>query len=100
VWRAQGRTHPLGAGFRGFLDLVPPRVTEAQLDAAARTMTPEILLSILYAGSPAEISAEVAPLVDAGCRHFILANVGTSFTGEGLADLWRLRDLMRRLKRL
>ncbi len=62
-------------------------------------MTPEILLSIFYAGSPAEIGAEVAPLADAGCRHFILANVGTSFTGEGLADLWRLRDLMRRLKR-
>jgi phthiodiolone/phenolphthiodiolone dimycocerosates ketoreductase len=100
VWRAQGRTHPLGAGSRGFLDLVPPRVTEAQLDAAARTMTPEILLSIFYAGSPAEIGAEVAPLADAGCRHFILANVGTSFTGEGLADLWRLRDLMRRLQRL
>lgn len=100
VWRAQGRAHPLGERHRGFLDLVPSRVTDTQIDQAAATMTPELLLTLIYAGSPAEVCAEVAPLVEAGCRHVIIANMGASFTGDGLKDVWRLRQLMRALRRL
>jgi hypothetical protein len=100
VWRAQGRTHPLGDRHHGFLDLVPTRITAEQIDRAAATMTPEILLTLLYAGSAQQICEEVAPLVDAGCGHFIIANAGASFTGDGLKGLWRLADLMRRLRRL
>jgi phthiodiolone/phenolphthiodiolone dimycocerosates ketoreductase len=100
VWRAQGRAHPLGDGHGGFLDLVQSRVTVEQIDRAAATMTSEILLSLLYAGSASQICDEVAPLVDAGCRHFIIANIGASFTGDGAKGLWRLGDLMRRLRRL
>lgn len=100
VWKAHGRTHPLGENHRGFLDLVPPRVTDEQIEQSARTMTAEILLSLFYAGSPQEIRDEVAPLAAAGCRHFIIANMGASFTGDGVADVWRLRTLMRELMRL
>jgi phthiodiolone/phenolphthiodiolone dimycocerosates ketoreductase len=100
VWRAQGRTHPLGDLHRGFLDLVPTRITAEQVDRAAATMTPEILLTLLYAGSAQQICEEVAPLVDAGCGHFIIANVGASFTGDGAKGFWRLAELMRRLRRL
>ncbi|HUI25245.1 MAG TPA: hypothetical protein VL403_04100, partial [Candidatus Kryptonia bacterium] len=76
------------------------RITDAQVDQAAATMTPELLLTVMYAGSPQQICDEVAPLVDAGCRHFILANAGASFSGDGARGLWRLFDLMRRLRRL
>ncbi len=100
VWRAHGRAHPLGDAHRGFLDLVPTRVTAAQVDRAAATMTPELLLTLLYAGSAQQVCEEVAPLVDAGCSHFIIANAGASFTGEGAKGLWRLAELMRRLRRL
>lgn len=100
VWRAHGRTHPLGATHRGFLDLVPTRITAAQVDRAADTMPPELLLTLFYAGNARQICEEVAPLVDAGCSHFIIANAGASFTGEGAKGLWRLADLMRRLRRL
>ena len=99
-WLAQGLTHPLGENHRGFLDLVPPRITTAHIDQAAATMTPELLLTLMYAGSPKQIRDEVAPLADAGCRHFIIANMGASFTGEGGKDIWRLGQLMRALKRL
>ena len=100
VWRAHGRTHPLGATHRGFLDLVPTRITAAQVDRAADTMPPELLLTLFYAGNARQICEEVAPLIDAGCLHFIIANAGASFTGEGAKGLWRLADLMRRLRRL
>jgi phthiodiolone/phenolphthiodiolone dimycocerosates ketoreductase len=100
VWRAHARAHPLGDAHRGFLDLVPTRISAEQIDHAAATMTPEILLTLLYAGSARQICDEVAPLVDAGCSHFIIANAGASFTGDGARGLWRLAELMRRLRRL
>jgi phthiodiolone/phenolphthiodiolone dimycocerosates ketoreductase len=100
VWRAHRLAHPLGETHRGFLDLVPSRVTREQIDRAAATMTPQLLLTLLYAGSARQICEEVAPLVDAGCTHLIIANAGASFMGEGVKGLWRLADLMRRLRRL
>jgi phthiodiolone/phenolphthiodiolone dimycocerosates ketoreductase len=100
AWSALGLTHPLGERHRGFLDLVPTRISAADVDRAAATMRPELLQGQLYLGSVDEICEEVAPLVGAGCRHFIVANVGASFTGEGARGLWRLARLMRRLRRL
>jgi phthiodiolone/phenolphthiodiolone dimycocerosates ketoreductase len=100
VWRAQGLTHPLGDQHRGFLDLVPTRISDDDIDRAARTMTPELFLSMMYAGSVEQICDEVAPLADAGCRHFIVANLGAMFSGDGARGLWRLTRLMRRLRRL
>lgn len=100
VWRAHGLVHPLGDTHAGFLDLVPSRVTTAQVDQAAATMTPELLLTLMYAGSPREICAEAAPLAAAGCTHFILANAGASFMGAGGRGLARLAALTRGLRRL
>jgi phthiodiolone/phenolphthiodiolone dimycocerosates ketoreductase len=100
VWRAHGLTHPLGDKHRGFLDLIPSRITPEQVDQAASTMTPDVLLTLMYAGSAEQICDEVAPLANAGCTHFILANSGASFTGDGARTLWRLADLTRRLRRL
>ncbi len=100
AWRAHGLEHPLGGGHGGFLDLVPTRVTAEQIDQAAARMTPALLLTLLYAGSVQEICDEAAPLVEAGCTHFILANAGASFSGAGARGVWRFARLMRRLRRL
>jgi phthiodiolone/phenolphthiodiolone dimycocerosates ketoreductase len=100
VWRAHGLEHPLGEDHRGFLDLVPTRIDEEAIDQAARTMKPELLLAMMHAGSVDEICADVAPLVDAGCRHFIVANLGAMFTRDGIRGVGRLVRLMRRLRRL
>lgn len=100
VWRQHGLEHPLGADHKGFIDIVPPRVTEEQIEKAARTMTPELLMTSMYAGSPAEIRDEVAPLVDAGVRHFIVSNMGAALTGGSPRDVLRLGSLIRKLRRL
>jgi phthiodiolone/phenolphthiodiolone dimycocerosates ketoreductase len=100
VWRQHGREHPLGASHKGFIDIVPPRVTEEQIDQAKRTMTPEMLMSSMYAGSASEIRDEVAPLVDAGARYFIVSNIGAALTGGSPKDFLRLASLIRKLRRL
>ncbi len=100
VWRAHGLVHPLGDTHGGLLDLVPTRITAAQIDRAAATMTPELLLTLLYAGNARQVCEEAAALADAGCGHFIVANAGASFTGDSAKGLWRLADLMRQLRRL
>jgi phthiodiolone/phenolphthiodiolone dimycocerosates ketoreductase len=100
VWRAHGLRHPLGDTHRGFLDLVPSRITPAHVDQAAATMTPELLLTLIYAGSARQICDEIAPLVAAGCTHFILADAGASFMASGARGLWRLAVLTRTLRRL
>lgn len=100
TWRAHGVAHPLGEDHRGFLDLVPTRIADADVDRAAATMTPALLESIVWAGSAREIRDQVAPLAAAGCRHFIVAHAGATFTGDGVRSLGRLAKLIRRLRRL
>jgi phthiodiolone/phenolphthiodiolone dimycocerosates ketoreductase len=100
VWTQHGLEHPLGPDHKGFIDIVPPRVTDAQIDQAARTMTPELLMTSMYAGSPSEIRDDVAPLVDAGVRHFIVSNMGAALTGGSPRDVLRLGSLIRKLRRL
>ncbi len=100
VWKSFGKTHPLGENHRGWLDIVPPRVTEEQIQAAAGALTPELLSSQIYMGSPEQIRDELAPMVSAGCRNVIISNVGGAITGAGASDLWRLGSLIRKLRRI
>jgi phthiodiolone/phenolphthiodiolone dimycocerosates ketoreductase len=100
VWREHGKRHPLGDQHKGFIDIVPPRVTDDQIAQAAREMTPGMLMASMYAGSPAQIRDEVAPLVAAGARHLIVANMGAALTGGGPRDVLRLASLIRKLRRL
>jgi len=100
VWREHGKMHPLGENHGGWLEIVPSRITDEQIDEAAANLVPEMLLGSLYVGSPSDIRDEVAPMVDAGCRHMILANIGGAMTAGGLSDLWRQGSLIRKLRRL
>jgi phthiodiolone/phenolphthiodiolone dimycocerosates ketoreductase len=100
AWQAHGKRHPLGDGHKGFIDIVPPRVTDEQLDQAMRDVTPEMIDEALFAGSPDEICEQVRPLVDAGARHLIISNGGAALTGGKPVDIVRLGSLMRKLRRL
>jgi phthiodiolone/phenolphthiodiolone dimycocerosates ketoreductase len=100
VWRRYGADHPLGSGHKGFIDIVPARVTDEQIDDARRTLRPEMLEESMFAGSPSEIRDEVEALVDAGCRHVIISNITAVLSGATAADFWRLVSLIRKLRRL
>jgi len=61
-------------------------------------MTPALLAEQYYFGTPAGIAEAVAPLVEAGCTHFILANMGGNFTGRGARDFASMAELTSLLK--
>jgi phthiodiolone/phenolphthiodiolone dimycocerosates ketoreductase len=100
LWRQHGLEHPFGEDFAGQIELVPSRTTPEHVEAAAERMTPSLLEEQYYFGTPAEIADQAAPLAEAGCRHFILANMGGNFTGRGARDFESMADLTARLKAL
>jgi phthiodiolone/phenolphthiodiolone dimycocerosates ketoreductase len=100
VWKDAGTRHPLGEEFGGFLEIVPSRIDRPTVDRALSALNESLLEKLFYMGTPEDILAEAAPLASAGCRHFILANMGASFTGAGLSDFARMGKLMRALKKL
>ncbi len=100
VWKEAGTRHPLGEDFGGFLEIVPSRIDRPTVDRALAALNESLLDKLFYMGTPEDILADAAPLATAGCRHFILANMGASFTGAGLSDFARMGKLMRALKKL
>ncbi len=100
LWSECGAVHPLGEDFGGFLEIVPSRIGPDVIDAALGQINAELLGRLFYMGSVDDILEEAAPLAEAGCRHFIIANMGGAFTGAGLSDFVKLGRLMRALKRL
>jgi phthiodiolone/phenolphthiodiolone dimycocerosates ketoreductase len=100
LWTECGLEHPMGPDFEGFLDIVPSRVTPAHIDTAQARLNAKLLDRLFYMGTAEQILAEAAPLAEAGCSHFIVANMGAAFMGGGLGDFAQMAKLMRALKRL
>ncbi len=100
MWARHGLAHPLGESFEGFADFVPHEITRDQIEAARRQLTPELLGDGIVAGNIDEVVAEVRPLVDAGCRHMVIWNIGPLASGVGPGDLLKLALLVRRLRKL
>jgi phthiodiolone/phenolphthiodiolone dimycocerosates ketoreductase len=100
VWKECGAAHPLGEEFGGFLEIVPSRIDRPVIDRALAAINEKLLERLFYMGTPSDVLAQAAPLAAAGCRHFILANMGGAFTGAGLSDFARMGKLIRGLKRL
>ncbi len=98
LWKQHGLSHPYGDDFFGTLDMVPSKTTPRDVEAAAKQITPELLEQQYYFGTPSDVAECVRPLVDAGCGHFILANMGGNFTGRGLADFDSMAELTKLLQ--
>lgn len=98
VWRTHGLDHPYGDDFAGQIELLPSRATRKDVETARDRMTPALLEDQYYFGTASEVADMAAPLVDAGCTHFILANMGGTFTGRGAEDFASMRELTERLK--
>ncbi len=100
VWNELGLEHPIAPDFGGFIEIVPSRVSPEQIDTALARLRPELVEKSFYMGTVNDIVEQAAPLVGAGCRHFVFANMGSLFTGEGVKDFARAARLFRALKRL
>ena len=98
-WQSAGHTVLLLGGSKEDNLFQIPHLEE-HLDQAARDVTGEMIASSMFAGSPAEIRDQVAPLVAAGARHLIVSNGGMALTGGTPRDLLRMGSLIRKLRRL
>lgn len=100
VWARCGVKHPFGEDFRGLIDLMPHRLTKAEVREASAEVTEEILREWLLVGTPREILARVRALADAGLRHAIifptsaLVSGGDAAFGYGVV-LWLAAQLRR-----
>jgi phthiodiolone/phenolphthiodiolone dimycocerosates ketoreductase len=99
LWRRHGVEHPLSAR-DGLPQFLPEEVLPAHIELARRQATPELLTSGIFAGNVREVMEEIQPLVAAGLRHIVLANIGAGFGGVHVTDIVRLAVLIRRLRRL
>lgn len=72
VWRRHGLTHPLGQGFRGMIDLVPPRLGRNELERAMQSVPVDLLAEEAVWGSPDQVVAKVRALGEVGLRHIVL----------------------------
>jgi len=100
VWSRHGLRHPLGETYEGFAEFVPGEITPAQIDAARRLVTPELLGDGVVAGNVDEVVAEIRALVDVGLRHVVIWNIGPLATGASPRALLQLAALIRRLRKL
>lgn len=69
AWRDAGFEHPLGEGFRGFVDYDPVRADESALAA----VPPNLVARYVLAGTPDAITRRLEDLHAAGLRHANLA---------------------------
>ena len=100
AWTAHGLKHPLGDDFEGFPAFVPEEVTPQQIDDAHRQVTPALLGDGICAGNAEDIARDIEELVRAGLRHVIIWNLTPLLDGGSPVGLWRLTQLVRRLKRI
>ncbi|MGH7788158.1 MAG: LLM class flavin-dependent oxidoreductase, partial [Candidatus Binatia bacterium] len=94
VWSRHGLRHPLGEAYEGFAEFVPSEITPAQIEAARRLVTPELLGDGVVAGNVDEVVAEIQTLVDAGLRHVVIWNIGPLATGASPRALLQLGALV------
>lgn len=95
VYERNGLTHPFGEDFRGFVDVLPEELTEAQLASAIEQVPPEFLEENIIWGSPERVATHIRALGDAGLRHFIVVPVSVAISQRMLyylpLGLFRLR---------
>jgi hypothetical protein len=63
-------------------------------------MTPALVSTSVYVGTPRELVDEVAPVVEEGARHLMVTNMGFAFVKGGAKDMLRLARFIRGLRKL
>lgn len=100
LWERHGLQHPLGNHAVAFGASPLDQVTLDVLDRARLAASPELLGDAIFAGTVDEVVEEIKPLVTAGLRHVVIANLSPMVRGPRLDDIVRLGLLISRLRRL
>jgi phthiodiolone/phenolphthiodiolone dimycocerosates ketoreductase len=71
TWRRFGLSHPLGDGFRGYLDFLPERYSREELEAAIALVPTELAGAGLICGTPESVATQLRAYARAGMRHVV-----------------------------
>jgi phthiodiolone/phenolphthiodiolone dimycocerosates ketoreductase len=91
LWRAFGLTHPLGDGFRGFVDFIPGEFDRRTLEDALAAVPRDALEQALVWGTPERVAGKLRAFGDAGARQVNIELA--SATVSRRAALYALRSL-------
>lgn len=99
AWQAMGRTHPLGGGFRGMIDIIPGELNRSQVESAIGSVPADVLGTQLVAGTADEVVGRIRALGHAGLRHVVLSPVSPLVSRRALLHTVRtLPGIVRRLR--
>ena len=99
AWREAGLEHPLGAAYRGFVDVIPENLDPAQLEEAMAAVPDEVLQQTNLWGTIDDIVASIRDLGDAGLRHISLIPASYPVNKKLANYTWRaLPGIIRRLR--
>jgi phthiodiolone/phenolphthiodiolone dimycocerosates ketoreductase len=100
VWRQAGFEHPLGANFRGYIDLDPERLSREDIERAITLVPDEMLHRTNLIGTPEQVIAALREYHAAGCRNVVLqmsgALVSKKLMNYNARALWTIARAMRR----
>jgi phthiodiolone/phenolphthiodiolone dimycocerosates ketoreductase len=71
-WRKHRVAHPFGEDYRGLVELLPHRLTRAEVDRAMAGIPIELVAEQALVGSPETVLKRINELVNAGLRHPML----------------------------
>ncbi|MFF2808820.1 LLM class flavin-dependent oxidoreductase [Streptomyces sp. NPDC058000] len=71
-WRAHGVAHPFGDDYRGLAELLPHRLTRAEVERAMAAIPDELVAAQVVVGSRETVLKRIRELLDAGMRHPML----------------------------
>jgi phthiodiolone/phenolphthiodiolone dimycocerosates ketoreductase len=74
-WEQLGHSHPLGEGFRGFIDFIPQRYEGPEILEAMAAVPTDVLAKHMVWGTPGQVTDRLDALVGAGLRHVTLVTV-------------------------
>jgi phthiodiolone/phenolphthiodiolone dimycocerosates ketoreductase len=99
VWKAVGRTHPLGDGFGGMVDIIPADLDRRQVEEAIAAVPSALLRDRLVTGTASEVVSQIRELAEAGLSHVVLSPVSPLVSRRALAHTIRtLPGIVRRLR--
>jgi phthiodiolone/phenolphthiodiolone dimycocerosates ketoreductase len=97
VWRRFGLAHPLGEGFRGFVDIMPEEIPPDEIEAALEQVPEGLLEHVCLWGTPDEIAEQIRLYAPAGLQHISILPASAMHSA---AHLRYLPLALRRIRRL
>lgn len=98
-WRQAGLKHPLGEGFRGYVDIIPARLTKSEVWDAIGEVPADFAARQVIWGTAGRVVEQIQALGEAGLRHAVLAPVSAMISRRALLHTARtLPGIARRLR--